>query len=37
MIYALDTNIISFIIKGNEAVRERYFEATSIDVQYTVQ
>jgi len=29
MIYALDTNIISFIIKGNEAVRERYFEAAS--------
>jgi len=29
MIYALDTNIISFIIKGNETVRERYFEAVS--------
>ena len=29
MIYALDTNIISFIIKGSEIVRERYFEAVS--------
>lgn len=29
MIYAPDTNIISFIIKGNEIVRERYFEAVT--------
>jgi len=29
MIYALDTNIISFIIKKNETVRERYFDAAS--------
>ena len=29
MKYALDTNIISFIMKKNETVRERYFEAAS--------
>ena len=29
MTYALDTNTISFIIKKNETVRKRYFEAAS--------
>ncbi|MCL2572487.1 MAG: PIN domain-containing protein [Defluviitaleaceae bacterium] len=29
MIYALDTNTISFIIRGNEVVREKYFQAAS--------
>ena len=29
MIYALDSNIISHIIKKNEAVRARYFDAAS--------
>ena len=36
MIYALDTNTISFIMKGNETVRERYFEAASKGVQYVI-
>jgi predicted nucleic acid-binding protein len=29
MIYALDSNIISFMLKGNETVYSRYFEALS--------
>jgi len=36
MIYALDTNIISFIIKGNEAVRERYFDVVSKGVHCVI-
>ena len=36
MIYALDTNTISFIMKGNETVRERYFEAASKGVQCVI-
>jgi len=36
MTYALDTNIISFIIKGNEAVRERYFEVASTGIHCVI-
>ena len=36
MIYALDTNIISFIIKGNEVVRERYFDVVSKGVHCVI-
>jgi len=36
MTYALDTNIISFIIKGNETVRTRYFEAATKGVHCVI-